>query len=766
MLISNVSKDMRIKSDVYEFFVEGKNHHLSHVLLHIASPGKPDGENQGYFFVLAEMDNPEAAILHTLEDLIRDGENLYYGGYDGETMQAPDPETRHFESVIEKLNRKAKTLLSNERAYKIHMAVGVIRNNRLSFAYRGELCALLAYMSAEGPSYTSITDEASYPEHMFFSSVIEGNFTTDEAVYLSTPHITKYLSSDRIAKMIVGKPAKQSIQQIQKTLEGISSEYSFGGIVITGSEIHTEIPKAPKPNYRTNIGSEESMDRLLDTTRSTEDTLSPKVFSHIAKTFTGGFKKNEESEEDVPVLHATKETNPGKYRRKRRAEQTPTYDTGGSLLIILGKIIVWTTKALFYVIKTLSIALGKFLAIFWTLTTNYNGGRKILLEQYADARQRMVDKFTALGIFGKILLLILIIGIGILTGSIIYTKEKEKVMAREEAYASEMALLIDTKKEIDAYVLYGDHAKALESLRTIDAKLATLTHDTPEKQKRADDLKSELHTLLLKVQKITAIIPEKIVDIREAHENARTDALVFMGDRLVASGTNDTGLYFISTLTGLIEKKNVETAHRLAYGYVAKDASQLVFTSGDNTIVAYSTDTDSIASKTITYPNQNVVLSDIALYNGRLYTLDRANGALYRHNPTQIGFDNGTSWVTSQTDPTQLKNAISFALDGDLYALTENGKVLKYSAGVEQLFTIQGLDPVLESPTQIETKSEFANIYILEPSKKRIIVLDKNGNFKKQFQSDTWINPTGFAITDTEKEAYVLDATTVYKFKL
>ena len=38
--------------------------------------------------------------------------------------------TNNFESVIEKLNRKAKILLEDARSQKIHIAVGVITGNR------------------------------------------------------------------------------------------------------------------------------------------------------------------------------------------------------------------------------------------------------------------------------------------------------------------------------------------------------------------------------------------------------------------------------------------------------------------------------------------------------------------------------------------------------------------------------------------------------------------------------------------------------------
>jgi hypothetical protein len=756
-----VSKAMSIKSEVYEFFVEGKNSHLSHVLLHIASPGKPDGENQGYFFVLAEIDHPEGSILGIIEELITDGEALYYSDYDGETKNAENPEVKHFESVIEKLNRRAKILLVDQER-KIHIAVGVITGNKLSFAYRGEILALLAYSTPEGPSFTRIVDEVVYPEHIFFSSVIEGNFTTDEAVYISTPHIIKYFSCDRIAKMIIGKPAKQSAHQVQKTLEAISSEYSFGGIVLTGVET-IEPVRIERNLYRPIIGSEESMDKLLDTTRSTEETLSPKVFSHLAKSLTGSMKRSTEDTPDRPST--VRETKQGRYKKRKRDERL-NEDGTNTILIMLGKSLVWIARALLYVLKTIVFALGKFITILWSLISNYNGSRKILIEQYKTSIKRMIDRITGLGMFGKIMLLTLIIGIAVLIGSIMYMKAKQKEIIAEEKYQAEIVQVDEKQKEVESYLLYGENTKALESLRDAESLLDSLTHETPEKQAHADKIKAELAKLLIKVQKITTITPEKIADIKNTAAEAKPDSLVLVGDKLIATGINDSSLYFISTLTGTVETKNAETTRQLAQGYTAKDNSQVVFISGTNTIVAYDNVSDSIISKTIGYPNQSVVLKDIALYNGRLYALDSGNGTLYRHNPTQIGYDNGTIWVQAPHTQNALKNSVTFGIDGDIFVATSKGEIIKFTAGEEQPFEISGLDPILESPTLIETNSEFGNLYVLEPSRKRVIMLDKEGNFKKQFTSDQWTNPTGLTISADEKEAYILDGTTVCKFKL
>ncbi len=755
---------MAIKSDVYEFFVEGKNSQLSHVLLHIASPGKPDGENQGYFFVLAEIDHPEGEILGIIEELITDGETLYYSEYDGETKHAENPDVKHFESVIEKLNRRAKILLEDEHR-KIHIAVGVIVRDKLSFAYRGDILALLAYNTPEGPTFTRIVDEPAYPEHIFFSSVIEGNYTTEEAVYISTPHIIKYFSCDRIAKMIVDKPAKQSAHQIQKTLEGISSEYSFGGIVLTASEV-VEQTRIEKPAYRPVIGSEESMDKLLDTTRSTEETLSPKVFAHLAKSLSGSIKRTPDDIEDTPARSATiRETKQGRYKKIRRDDQA-TDSRANTILVMLGKSLVWIARALFYVSKTIIFALGKFIAIVWSLISNYNGSRKILIEGYTEWIKKTLNRITSLGMFGKIMLLILIMGIAILTGSIMYMKAKQKEARAEEMYQIEITHVDEKQKEAESYLLYGENTKALDSLRQAENLLNSLAHETPEKQAHADQIKADLAALLVKVQKITTVTPEVLARIGTVHPNAQPDSLTLLNDTIIATGKTDSSLYFISTLTGTMETKTAETTGHLSHGYAAKDGSQVVFISGENTIVAYDTASGNITSKTIGFPNQSVILADIALYNGRLYALDSGNGTLYRHNPTQIGYDNGTTWITKNVQSDLLKESNGFGIDGDLFVITTKGNILKLTAGEQQPFQISGLDPALESPATIETNSEFANLYILEPSRKRVVILDKEGNFKKQITSDMWSNPTGLAIRADEKEGYILDGTTVYKFKL
>ena len=98
----------------------------------------------------------------------------------------------------------------------------------------------------------------------------------------------------------------------------------------------------------------------------------------------------------------------------------------------------------------------------------------------------------------------------------------------------------EKRKEAESYLLYGENTKALESVRNATNQLTSLKHETPEKQKNADTLKSELDQLLLKVQKITTITPEKITDIHEIQAEVQfqhPDPAVFP---LSCAGPNQT----------------------------------------------------------------------------------------------------------------------------------------------------------------------------------------------------------------------------------
>ena len=113
-----------------------------------------------------------------------------------------------------------------------------------------------------------------------------------------------------------------------------------------------------------------------------------------------------------------------------------------------------------------------------------------------------------------------------------------------------------------------------------------------------------------------------------------------------------------------------------------------------------------------------------------------------------------------------IKNVVSFAIDGELYALKNTGEILKFSAGKLQAFSVSGLDPALKNPSQIWAYNDVKNIYILDPETKRVIALDKNASLVKQYTSSEWKNPSSMVVDEPGKKIYILDSNKIFEFKL
>ena len=111
-----------------------------------------------------------------------------------------------------------------------------------------------------------------------------------------------------------------------------------------------------------------------------------------------------------------------------------------------------------------------------------------------------------------------------------------------------------------------------------------------------------------------------------------------------------------------------------------------------------------------------------------------------------------------------MSDIVSITIDGDLFVLKQNGEILKFTAGDQQPFNVSGLDPGLDKPIEIWSYTNVKNIYILEPTNKRVVILNKQGKLLQQYTANEWKNPTGMVVDEPNKVIYLLDNEKVYRF--
>ena len=119
-------------------------------------------------------------------------------------------------------------------------------------------------------------------------------------------------------------------------------------------------------------------------------------------------------------------------------------------------------------------------------------------------------------------------------------------------------------------------------------------------------------------------------------------------------------------------------------------------------------------------------------YEGNFYLLDSSLNQILRHEPDYGDLPEGYFPTPGEVD---LAGAVDMALDGQIYVLYADGRVLKFLGGQPEPFEITGLYEPLQNPTALFTSEEAEFLYVADAGNDRIVQLTKEGSFLRQFRA-------------------------------
>lgn len=749
--------------EINEFFVEGKNQERSHVLLHITKPGTPEEQAKGYFFAVAEINNGNLEQIEHLQQMIDDLESGYY-----EADENSNNDKDVFETVLEFINRRGHHILQYKESI-INCLVGVLRNHEVSFAYHGNPHAILFYKNKnqEIEKIDVLSNETNQLEHEhLFSSMMRGNVNEGDFFYVSTPHVTDYFPHDRVKKIILTKNSRQTADHIGRVLQDLNTKLSFGGIFFH-FPTKFNVPKTGKQPLGLERGSAESLNKMIEQERNTDDIMSPPIMSNVKDTFKK-FITNRKEIHHKKNLEAVKTKHSKSINTKKIGnietnfrQQEASESVLNTILIAIGRGLVGLIITIFHLLKKILIFIAQTLLNLFIIITNRGGSRQIVIGEYKRKIREKKDNFYNIPLSSRLLLIFTIILIIVFIGSITTFKLKKDREASKQAYANQIQSVIDKKNEADASVIYNDETRAMDLLQEAKNMIAKLPNENKIEKEKILELTTEVNTTLMRLRKLTIINPEILIDLDQTFGDSQAQKLSVIDNTLLAYGPDDVNLYKINTNNKQTEFIIHNTIPRLLSADTPKENDKIIFSSGKETLAMYNKETSSVSKLDVTFPKNNTLITDLVIYNLRSYILDTNNNQIYRHNPTQTGYDKGTEWLK---EPIDLSDAISMAIDGNIYVLKQSGNLYKFDGGKKTDFDISGLDPKLTNPIEIWTYNDVQNIYVLEPTNKRVIILDKEGKMINQYTATEWQNPTSMVINEPEKTIYVLDSNKVYKF--
>lgn len=206
------------------------------------------------------------------------------------------------------------------------------------------------------------------------------------------------------------------------------------------------------------------------------------------------------------------------------------------------------------------------------------------------------------------------------------------------------------------------------------------------------------------------------------------------------------------------------------YPLLEKIISEKARTGTRNSESLYTITSENIFSYSATGSEKETIIENdsdwdnavgLGVFGSNLYVLDTDEG-LIKFTPTNEGYVN-TSYFSTAPD---LSDAVSLAIDGSVYILFSDGKIAKYTRATAEAFSITGMKNPLSSPKMLLTNEDIDTLFVLEPSKMRILALSKSGVFQKEYQAEVLKTATHMSLHDSQSAIGILSNGKVYELSL
>jgi hypothetical protein len=161
----------------------------------------------------------------------------------------------------------------------------------------------------------------------------------------------------------------------------------------------------------------------------------------------------------------------------------------------------------------------------------------------------------------------------------------------------------------------------------------------------------------------------------------------------------------------------------------------------------------------------------IGSYGGNLYVLDTQRSQILRYKPQANAYTRPPENYIDASNPTDLAGAVDMAIDGYIYVLFADGKLIKFDGGKLAPFPQSDLDVPLRSPRAIFTSIAAKSVYVADTGNQRVVEFSKEGEMLRQFrpadqQKEAFADLRGLFVDEAEKKLYVTSGRKLYLVSL
>ncbi len=734
------------------------NHSPATANVWIAHPSPSEEQALGKLVVVSSLENTDRInldIINLIQEELRGG---YYRAVDAKPEHA-------FEQALNQTNRRLHRVITDGVADWVERAnilVAAVWRETLVISSVGTIHAFLLRRSLKqgGAVYQMhdlIGSETSAPNPVrLFSHTISGRLQVEDQLLICTSSLLDYFSVEKLRRTLLEGNPSTAVHQWEATLLGVEQRASFAAVVVQALAAESQFVASPsRPVAQatlTQSAPQVSMEHLIAKEQATERLLSPSIWPAFRDLI-------------IQLSQGVSRLVRRLVLRKPPRRIVPT-GVARAAWPAAGGAASWSR---------LTRIIGRGANQLWAVWRALRSRRTslpagpppvtiapILRRQRRFSLNALVNWFQRLNRPRQWLLAASVILLFILALSMIQ-KTKPTGTARLTGNVSDN--LADHLSKARAALLYGGEAAAQEHLTAAQALADRLPNRRAKDKAARQSTLAAINELVTQLAHRTVLPnPTVVAQLATVTPLNQPQQLYLAGSRLVAIDPDQ------SIVTAVTLGKNIPAAvipnaldtGRPTTGTVTGTAT-LTFATDRRGFVELDVGKETWKPLDSAWPTAGPRVQSLASYQGRLYALDTAASDLVRFSRSVNTLGTGISWLKEKIE---LGSARALAVDGSLYVLMPNGVVNAFANGRPAVFALNAIDPPLTDATRLWTDVNSKNIYLVDPSRKRIVVFTKTGKLIDQYESAAWEELRDVAVSEKTKTAYVLSGTTISSFPL